>query len=145
MKAGMKPISNIVDITNYVLLEYGQPIHAFDLETIEGHEIIVRAAKKDEVLTTLDNVERKLSENMIVIADGNKAIALAGVMGGEDTEVSSKTKSLLIEVANFNKKNIPFVHVGQKQSPFYLHHFWTFFYEQFFYFYGIFLLYGHVI
>lgn len=106
MKAGMKPISNIVDITNYVLLEYGQPIHAFDLKTIEGGKIVVRAAKKDEVLTTLDTVERKLTEDMIVIADGKKAIALAGVMGGGDTEVSDKTTSLLIEVANFNKKHI---------------------------------------
>ncbi len=106
MKAGMKPISNIVDITNYVLLEYGQPVHAFDLDTLENNEIIVRNAIKDEVLTTLDDVERKLTEDMLVIADKNKAVALAGVMGGGNTEVSGTTKNLLIEVANFEKKNI---------------------------------------
>ncbi len=106
MKAGMKPISNIVDITNYVLLEYGQPIHAFDLETIGGKQIIVRPAQKGEKITTLDDVERELTEEMLVIADANKAIAIAGVMGGAETEVSDKTTSLLIEVANFNKKSI---------------------------------------
>lgn len=106
MKAGMKPISNIVDITNYVLLEYGQPIHAFDLDTLANNEIIVRTANKDEKMTTLDGVERELTEEMLVIADAEKAIAIAGVMGGAETEVSSKTRNILLEVANFNKKNI---------------------------------------
>lgn len=106
MKAGMKPISNIVDITNFVLLEYGQPIHAFDLETLTNSEIIVRTANKDEKITTLDGVERKLTEEMLVIADAEKAIAIAGIMGGSETEVSDKTTSILLEVANFNKKNI---------------------------------------
>lgn len=106
IKAGMKPISNIVDVTNYVLLEYGQPVHAFDLETLSNSEIIVRRAKKDEKITTLDSVERKLTEEMLVIADKDKAIGIAGVMGGENTEVSDTTTTILIEVANFEKKNI---------------------------------------
>lgn len=106
IKAGMKPINNIVDITNYVLLEYGQPVHAFDLDTLKNKEIIVRNAEKGEKIVTLDDVERELSEDMLVIADAEKAIAIAGVMGGENTEVSDKTKNILIEVASFNKKNI---------------------------------------
>jgi len=106
MKAGMKPISNIVDITNYVLLEYGQPIHAFDLDTIKEKKIVVRPAHKGEKLVTLDDQERELTEEMLVIADPSGAIALAGVMGGAETEVSDKTTTLLIEVANFNKKSI---------------------------------------
>ncbi len=106
MKAGMKPISNIVDITNFVLLEYGQPIHAFDLDTITDKKIIVRAAKAGEKLTTLDDKERELTEEMLLITDPSGPIALAGVMGGSRTEVSDKTTSLLLEVANFNKKNI---------------------------------------
>lgn len=106
MKAGMKPISNIVDITNYVLLEYGQPIHAFDLDTIADKKIIVRRAKEGEKLVTLDDQERELTEDMLMIADPSGPIAIAGVMGGAATEVSDKTTSLLIEVANFNKKSI---------------------------------------
>lgn len=106
MKAGMKPISNIVDITNYVLLEYGQPIHAFDLDTIKDKKVIVRAAKAGEKLTTLDDQERELTEDMLLITDPSGPIALGGVMGGAATEVTDKTSSLLIEVANFNKKNI---------------------------------------
>lgn len=106
MKAGMKPISNIVDITNYVLLEYGQPIHAFDLETIAGREITVRRGHKDEVLETLDGVKRSLTEEMLLIADKDKAIALAGIMGGGATEVTDQTKTLFIEVATFDKKSV---------------------------------------
>ncbi len=106
MKAGMRPINNIVDITNYVLLEMGQPIHAFDLDTLKGHQIIVRRANPGETIVTLDDVERKLEENMLVIADGERAVAIAGVMGGDETEVKSHTTRLLIEVANFNKTNI---------------------------------------
>lgn len=106
MKAGIRPISNIVDITNYVMLEYGQPIHAFDLDTLEGAEIIVRRAEAGEKLTTLDSVERTLTEEMLVIADAKKAVALAGVMGGENTEITEGTKNILIEVANFEKANI---------------------------------------
>lgn len=106
MKAGMRPISNIVDITNYVMLEYGQPIHAFDLETLKGSEIIVRRAAEGEVLKTLDGNDRKLSGEMLVIADKERAVALAGIMGGEDTEITEKTEHILIEVANFDKANI---------------------------------------
>ena len=106
MKAGMRPISNIVDITNYVMLEFGQPIHAFDLDTIHSGEIVVRRAHEGEKLTTLDSVERNLSSEMLVIADGEKAVALAGVMGGELTEITDNTKNILIEVATFEKSNI---------------------------------------
>lgn len=106
MKAGMRPINNIVDITNYVLLETGQPIHAFDLDTLKGSKIVVRRALPGETLVTLDDVERKLEENMLVIADGERGVAIAGVMGGDDTEVKPHTTRLLIEVANFNKTNI---------------------------------------
>jgi len=106
MKAGMRPINNIVDITNYVLLEMGQPIHAFDLDTLKGHKIIVRRAKPEETLVTLDGVERKLDENMLLIADSERGVAIAGVMGGDETEVKPHTTRLLIEVANFNKTNI---------------------------------------
>ncbi len=106
MKAGMRPINNIVDITNYVLLEYGQPIHAFDLDCLAEGKIIVRNAKPGERITTLDQVERKLSAEMLVIGDAERAVALAGVMGGATSEVSDQTKRLLIEVANFDKTNI---------------------------------------
>lgn len=106
MKAGMRPISNIVDITNYVMLEFGQPIHAFDLDTIHSGEIVVRRAKEGEKLMTLDSVERMLTSEMLVIADGEKAVALAGVMGGELTEITAETKNILIEVATFDKSNI---------------------------------------
>jgi len=106
MKAGMKPISNIVDITNYVLLEYGQPIHAFDLDTIKDGKIIVRPAKAGEKITTLDDQERELSDDMLLITDPSGPIAIAGIMGGAATEVSDTTTSLLIEVANFDKKSI---------------------------------------
>ncbi len=106
MKAGMRPINNIVDITNYVLLEYGQPIHAFDLDCLKDGKIIVRNAKPNEVMTTLDDVERTLTEDMLVIADVERPVAIAGIMGGATSEVSSNTKRLLIEVANFDKTNI---------------------------------------
>lgn len=106
MKAGMRPVNNIVDITNYVLLEYGQPIHAYDLETLEGRKLIARRAKADEILVTLDEEERKLTEDMLVIADEKQAVGLAGIMGGADTEIKDDTKTILIEVANFFKSNI---------------------------------------
>ncbi len=106
MKAGMRPTNNIVDITNYVLLEYGQPIHAYDLETLAGHKLVARRAKEDEILVTLDDVERKLTNDMLVISDGEKAVGLAGIMGGAETEISDKTTTILIEVANFFKSNI---------------------------------------
>lgn len=106
VESNIRPINNIVDITNYVMLELGQPIHAFDLDKIKGDKIIVRNANNDEKITTLDSVERKLSEDMLVISDVEKPIAVAGVMGGENTEVDSNTKNILIESANFDGRNI---------------------------------------
>ncbi|MGO1369611.1 MAG: phenylalanine--tRNA ligase subunit beta [Senegalia sp. (in: firmicutes)] len=106
IESNIRPINNIVDITNYVMLELGQPIHAFDLDKINGNDIIIRNAKENEKITTLDGVERKLSEDMLVIADNKNPIAIAGVMGGENTEVDENTKNILIESANFNGRNI---------------------------------------
>jgi len=99
---GMRPINNIVDITNYVMLEYGQPLHAFDYEKIRGKEIIVRRATGGEIIVSLDGVERVLSRDMLVIADKERAVAIAGVMGGANSEVSEETTSILLEAANFN-------------------------------------------
>jgi phenylalanyl-tRNA synthetase beta chain len=99
--AGMRPISNIVDITNYVMLEYGEPLHAFDYNQIRGHKIIVRRADKGEVMTTLDGNKRTLNPEMLVIADTERAVALAGVMGGYDSEVTEDTTDILLEAASF--------------------------------------------
>ena len=106
MEAGIRPISNIVDITNFVMLECGEPLHAFDLGKVEGREIIVRQAEEGEIIKTLDDVDRKLSSQDLVIADTNKAIGLAGVMGGFNTEISKTTRDVLIEGANFNRKSV---------------------------------------
>lgn len=106
MEAGIRPVSNIVDITNYVMLEYGQPLHAFDYDKINGKEIIVRQAKEGEKLVTLDKTERNLGVEDLVIADSNVAMALAGVMGGFDTEVTGNTKTVLLEGANFDTKKV---------------------------------------
>ena len=106
MKAGMRPVNNIVDITNFVMLEYGEPLHAFDLEGLEGKKIIVRQAEDGELLTTLDGVERKLDRDDIVIADAKQAIGIAGVMGGLDSEITEDTRTILLEGANFNSKNV---------------------------------------
>lgn len=106
MKAGMRPISNIVDITNYVMLEMGHPIHAFDLDCIEDKTIVVRHAKQGEVIKTLDEQDRELADDMLVIADPKKAVAIAGVMGGANSDIHADTKNILIEVANFNKTSI---------------------------------------
>lgn len=106
ISSGVRPINNIVDITNYVMLEYGQPLHAFDLSYIEGNKIIVKRAKEDEIFKTLDGVERKLKSSMTVIADENKSLAVAGVMGGEQSEVTEDTKNILIESAHFSPNNI---------------------------------------
>jgi phenylalanyl-tRNA synthetase beta chain len=103
--SGVKPINNIVDITNYVMLETGQPMHAFDAGETIGN-IIVRKAKKGERMKLLDEKEYELSENDLVIADSEKALALAGVMGGYDSSISSKTTSIVLESANFNSTNI---------------------------------------
>lgn len=106
MKAGVRPINNIVDITNYVMLEYGQPIHAFDFDTLGGGKIIVRRAHEGEKIVTLDSVERTLDHETLVIADATHPVGLAGIMGGENTEITDHTKNILIEVASFDKTNI---------------------------------------
>ncbi len=103
LACGMRPINNIVDITNYVMQEYGQPLHAFDYHQIRGRRIIVRRAKDGERITSLDGVERTLNRNILVIADEERAIAIAGIMGGLDTEVTYDTTAVLIESANFNQ------------------------------------------
>lgn len=98
---GIRAINNIVDITNYVLLEYGQPMHAFDLTFLEGGEINVRRAADGEKMTTLDGIDRTLDSSMLVICDAVKPVAVAGVMGGENSEVKDETKTILFESANF--------------------------------------------
>ena len=100
--SGVRPISNIVDITNYVMLEYGQPMHAFDYKNLSGGEIIVRRAKEGETIVTLDDIERKLTPNMLVIADGDKPSAIAGVMGGENSGIADDTNIMVFESACFN-------------------------------------------
>ena len=105
VSAGMRSINNIVDISNYVMLEYGQPLHFFDKDKL-GSEILVRTAKEGEKIITLDEVERDLEENDIVITDGSKPVCIAGIMGGENTEVDENTKTIVIESAIFNATNI---------------------------------------
>jgi len=103
---GVRAINNVVDVTNYVNLEYGQPLHAFDLDKLGGQQIVVRTAGKGEKLTTLDGKERTLDADDLVIADGNQAQALAGVMGGGDSEVTPGTKRLVLESANFQGSGV---------------------------------------
>lgn len=103
---GQRPINNVADITNYVLHEYGQPLHSFDLAKLAENRIIVRRALTSETITTLDGVERKLDPEMLVIADAKKAVAVAGVMGGEDSEISGATTDVLIESAYFDPASI---------------------------------------
>lgn len=104
--AGARPINNLVDITNYVLFELGQPLHAFDYELIPDSKIIIRKAKKDEKIVTLDDIERTLTQESLVIADKNGPVALAGIMGGIGSEVNEQTKIVLLESAYFEPKNI---------------------------------------
>ncbi|MFC1993991.1 phenylalanine--tRNA ligase subunit beta [Chloroflexota bacterium] len=106
LASGMRPINNVVDITNYVMLEYGQPLHAFDFPRLRGGKIIVRRAKKGEVMFSLDGVERILDPDMLVIADAKEPIAIAGIMGGSESEVTEETTSILLESANFNHTSI---------------------------------------
>lgn len=104
--AGMRPINNVVDVTNYVMLEFGQPLHAFDYDRVQGGHVVVRRARKDEQIVTLDNVKRTLDPSVLVIADPSVPIGLAGVMGGATSEVSGQTTRVLLESANFNGLNI---------------------------------------
>ena len=103
---GVRPINNIVDITNYVMLEYGQPMHAFDYRYVSSGKIVVREAVEGETLTTLDGNVRNLKAGMLVIADGDKAIGLAGIMGGENSEIVDDTTMVVFESANFNGTSI---------------------------------------
>lgn len=103
--SGIRPINNVVDISNYVMIETGQPLHFYDADSLKGM-LEVRMAKKDETLTTLDGIERKLSEDDIVISDGTRAIGLAGVMGGLDTEIEDTTKNIVIESAIFDSVKV---------------------------------------
>ena len=106
IKAGVRPINNIVDITNYVMLELGQPMHAYDLDKLKGKKIIVRNAAKEEMLTTLDEKNRNLNESVLVIADGERSIGIAGIMGGYDSEIEDYTKEIALECANFNPVSV---------------------------------------
>ena len=99
---GLRPINNIVDVTNYVMMECGQPLHAFDYETISGRKIIVRSAGNDKKFKTLDSKERTLRDDVLMICDGEKPVALAGIMGGENSEISNSTTSVFIESAYFD-------------------------------------------
>jgi len=103
---GMRPINSIVDVTNYVMLEAGQPLHAFDLDTLQDRAIIVRRAKKGEKITTIDGAARALDPFMLVIADSRVPVAVAGVMGGADTEISGRTVNMLLESAHFDPRNL---------------------------------------
>jgi len=105
LAVGYRPVSNIVDITNYVMAELGQPLHAFDKSFIQGG-IVVRRANKDEKITTLDGQERKLDTDVLVIADHKKPVAIAGIMGGENSEINDETTEIIIESANFNPESI---------------------------------------
>ena len=103
---GIRNINNIVDASNFIMMELNQPNHTFDLDKIEGGKIIVRAGHENEKLVTLDEQERKLNSDDIVISDGVKAVALGGVMGGENSQITENTKNILLEVANFNSQNV---------------------------------------
>ncbi len=103
---GMRPINNIVDITNYVMMEYGQPMHAFDFACVDGGHIVVRTAREGETIRTLDGNERKLTTSMLCICDEYKPVGVAGVMGGENSEITDDTKMVLFESANFNGTSI---------------------------------------
>lgn len=103
---GIRPINNLVDITNYVMEEFGQPMHAYDLDTIANHEIVVRRAGKDEKFVTLDGQERQMDENVLMICDGEKAVGIAGIMGGENSMITDQVKTVLFEAACFDGTNI---------------------------------------
>lgn len=106
LRAGIRPVSNVVDVTNYVMLELGQPLHAFDAARIHAHKIVVRRAKSGERFTTLDGVERTMHEDDVMIADPKHAVAIGGVMGGEDSEISPETTAVILESAYFDPATI---------------------------------------
>lgn len=103
---GIRPINNLVDITNYVMEEFGQPMHAFDLDTVAGHRIVVKRAEEGQKFVTLDGQERTLSDSILTICDGEKAIGLAGIMGGENSMITDRVSTVLFEAANFDGTNI---------------------------------------
>lgn len=103
---GIRPINNLVDITNYVMEEYGQPMHAYDLDTIAGHQIIVRTAEKGEKFVTLDGQEREMDDTVLMICDGEKAVGIAGIMGGENSMITDNVQTMLFEAACFDGTNI---------------------------------------
>ena len=103
---GVRAINNIVDITNYVMLEYGQPMHAFDINYLQGHKICIRKAHEGETIVTLDETERKLTSDMLVICDQNRPVAVAGVMGGLNSEIQDSTKTIVFESANFSGASV---------------------------------------
>ena len=104
--SGIRPINNLVDITNYVMEEYGQPMHAYDLDTIAGHKIIVRRAREGDVFRTLDGQERTLDADVLMICDAEKEVGIAGIMGGENSMITDEVKTVLFEAASFNGANI---------------------------------------
>src|SRR5207249_7836665 len=106
LAAGMRPISNVVDITNYVMLALGNPLHAFDHAKLAGGRIVVRRARPGEKLRTLDGLERELESYDLMIADGERSVALAGIMGGEETEIGEATTDVLLEAADFEPYTI---------------------------------------
>lgn len=103
---GLRPINNIVDVTNYLMYEYGQPLHAFDLDLLKDNKIIIKQAGEISTFKTLDSKERKLEHDMLMICDGEKPVAVAGVMGGENSEITNSTKNILIESAYFNPSSV---------------------------------------
>jgi phenylalanyl-tRNA synthetase beta chain len=106
LSVGLRPINNVVDITNLVMLEYGQPLHAFDFDRLGGHKIVVRRARAGEIIVTLDGEKRTLDQKMLLICDAEKPVAVAGVMGGENSEVIDSTKDILLESACFNPLSV---------------------------------------
>jgi len=103
---GMRPINNVVDISNYVMLEYGQPLHTFDYHKLNDKQLIIRRARDGEIIVSLDEIERTLTQDTLVIADMKKPVAIAGLMGGVETEVTGTTTAILLESANFNRGTI---------------------------------------
>ena len=104
--AGVRPISNVVDVTNYVMLEVGQPLHAFDRQRLGSSTIVVRRASEGERLRTLDGEDRQLSASMMVVADERRALSLAGIMGGEDSEIADTTREVVLEGASWDRASI---------------------------------------